>query len=571
MQTSSDLRKKLRSIDGRGYKAYKDIKGNYSFDRFTLIIDHVQGDPFAAPSNMRVKVLQRAAGFPEDTYRGRSREIACRDFLTRAFGKAVKRICKGNRGTGKSGMIAVDSPGQEILRRTSAFIGKDEVELRFVLGLPAFGRKIAGKHAEEMLCRELPEIVKASLFFKALHREDLYRHLETNEDADTLRQMLPEQGLIAFAADGAVLPRRSGIDDRPLTGTEVVPFQSPESMRVGFDLPNTGTVTGMGIRRGITLIVGGGYHGKSTLLQAVELGIYNHIPGDGRELVVSDPAAVKIRAEDGRRIERVNISPFIGNLPYRKETSAFSSEDASGSTSQAANIIESIEAGGKVLLIDEDTSATNFMIRDHRMQELVAKEQEPITPFIDKVRSLYTDYDVSTLLVIGGSGDYFDVADYVVCMREYLPHDVTQEAADIARRYKTERKREGGERFGTITPRIPHKSSFDPSKGKKGVKIQPRGLRHIQFGSHTIDLSGIEQIVDESQTRTIGEAILYSLQFMDENTTLRQVIERITEDIEKKGLDTLLRHPDGNYAYVRGIEIAAAVNRLRTLEVQNRG
>jgi predicted ABC-class ATPase len=568
MLTSNDLQKKLRAIDGRGYKAYKDIKGSYSFERFTLIIDHVQGDPFAAPSNMRVKVPQESADFPGVTYGSRSREIACRDFLTRAFGRAVKRVCRGERGTGKSGLIDVDTPGQEILQRTSAFIGRDEVELRFVLGLPAFGRKIAGRHAEEMLCGELPEIVKASLLFSALDRDSLYRHIETNEDADALRGMLPEKGLIAFVADGAVLPRRSGIDDRPLTGTEVVPFRSPESMRASFDLPNAGMVTGMGIRRGITLIVGGGYHGKSTLLKAIERGIYNHIPGDGREFVVSDPAAVKIRAEDGRRIEQVNISPFIGKLPFRKDTSAFSSEDASGSTSQAANIIECIEAGGQVLLIDEDTSATNFMIRDHRMQELVAKEQEPITPFIDKVRSLCSDHGVSTLLVIGGSGDYFDVADYVVCMRDYLPYDVTKEAADIAERYKSERKREGGEKFGTVTPRIPRKNSFDPSKGKKSVKVQPRGRHWIQFGNHTIDLSGVEQIVDESQTRTIGGAILYALQFMDNTSTLRQVIDRVMEAIEKSGLDALLQHPDGNYAYVRGIEIAAAVNRLRTLVVR---
>ena len=567
MRTSSDLQKKLRSIDGRGYKAYKDIKERYSFDGFTLIIDHVQGDPFAAPSNMRVIVPRETAGFPEDTFKNKSREIACRDFLTRAFKTAVKSICRGGRGTGKSGLIGVDSPGQEVLQRTSAFICSREVELRFVVGLPAFGRKIAGRHAEEMLLNELPEIVRASLLFAALDREALYRHIETNEDADTLRRMLPEKGLIAFVADGAVLPRRSGIDDRPLTGTEVVPFQSPESMRVGFELPNVGSVSGMGVLRGITLIVGGGYHGKSTLLKAVERGIYNHIPGDGREYVVSDPAAVKIRAEDGRRIEKVNISPFISNLPFGQDTAAFSSEDASGSTSQAANIIECIEAGGQVLLIDEDTSATNFMIRDHRMQELVAKEQEPITPFIDKVRSLYRDCDVSTLLVIGGSGDYFDVADHVICMREYLPYDVTKEAAGIAERYKSERKREGGEGFGAATPRIPRKNSFDPSKGKKSVKIQPRGLSHIQFGTHTIDLSGVEQIVDESQTRTIGEAILYSTRFMDEKAALRQVIEQVVENIEKMGLDVLLQHPDGNYAYVRGIEIATAINRLRALKI----
>lgn len=571
MLTSSDLQKKLRSIDGRGYKAYKDIKGKYSFDGFTLIIDHVQGDPFAAPSRMRIAVPQGRAGFPEDSYAGRSREIACRDFLTRAFGKAAKRICKGHRGTGKGGMIGVDTPGQEILNRTSAFISPEEVELRFVLGLPAFGRKIAGKHAEEMLCSEVPEIVSSSLYYSAIDRKALYRHIETNEDADALRAMLSDHELIAFVADGAVLPRRSGIDDRPLTGEKVVPFSSPDGMRLTVKLPNSGEISGMGIKQGITLIVGGGYHGKSTLLKAIERGIYNHIPGDGRELAVTDTGAVKIRAEDGRRIEKVNISPFINNLPFITDTGSFSSDDASGSTSQAAAIIESIEAGANVLLIDEDTSATNFMIRDHRMQELVAKEQEPITPFIDKVRQLYADYGISTVLVIGGSGDYFDVADKVISMREYLPFDVSSEAAEIAAKYRSERKREGGDSFGTIGSRLPVKSSFDPSKGKKKVKVQPRGLHWIEFGSEIIDLSGIEQLVDESQTRTIGEAILYTLRFMDNRHSLRECIDKTMKAIEGKGLDVLLPYPSGNYAEVRKTEIAAAVNRLRALKVRTAG
>ncbi len=568
MDSSDTLRNKLRSLDGRGYKAYKDLEGRYRFEGFVLIIDHVQGDPFAAPSNLRVLVPMERAEFPRDTYTTRSRETALRDFLTRSFHAAARRVAKGHRGTGKGGIIEIDRPGQEILERTSAFVGDTEVEVRFVAGLPAFGRKIAGRHAEEMLLEEIPRIVSESLYFDALDTKSLYRHIETAEDADRLRDMIVGNGLVAFIADGAVLPRRSGIDDRPLKSDHVVHFQPPESLRVSFDLPNAGTVTGMGIRTGITLIVGGGYHGKSTLLNAVELGIYNHIPGDGRELVVTDPKAVKIRAEDGRRVEKVDISPFITNLPFERDTAAFSTEDASGSTSQAANIIEAVQAGGTALLIDEDTSATNFMIRDHRMQELVAKDQEPITPFIDKVRQLYRDYAVSTVLVIGGSGDYFDVADTVVCMREYRPADVTTEAAEIAEKYRSERRREGGDAFGTLNGRAPLKESFDPSKGKKSVKIQPRGIRALQFGTDTIDLSGLEQLVDTSQTRTIGEAILYAIKFMDGTVGLKVCVDKVIEAVREKGLDVLLNRPFGDYAAVRGLEIAAAINRLRTLRAR---
>lgn len=568
MRTKEDLRDTLRRIDGRGYKAYKDIEGVYDFGDFLLHVDRAQGDPFASPSNIRVRVGQKCAGFPSETYRNRSREIALRDFITRAFFSASKKCGKGGRGTGKSGLLAIDRPGQEILERTSVFVDREFVEARLVMGLPAFGRKIAGRHAESMFFAELPQIVKNSLYYENLDREALSRHIECAEDADVLRGRLEEQGLVAFVADGAVLPRASGIDPLPLAGGQVVPFESPGSLKVALDLPNRGTVTGMGISQGVTLIVGGGYHGKSTLLKALEMGVYNHVPGDGRELVVTDPSAVKIRAEDGRRIQKVDISPFINNLPFGQETGSFSTEDASGSTSQAANTVEALEIGARVLLIDEDTSATNFMIRDHRMQELVSKDREPITPFIDKIQQLQRDRGVSTILVIGGSGDYFDVADCVVCMVEYSPVDMTGEARAIAEKHKAERKPEGGEHFGKITKRIPLAGSFDPSKGRKAVKISPKGLETILFGVHPIDLSGIEQIVDTSQTRAIGEAIDYALKFMDGKRNLAEIVDSVLKDIESKGLDVLSRRPAGDFAAFRSWELAAAINRLRTLEVR---
>jgi predicted ABC-class ATPase len=378
MVSAEELRRILLKIDGRGYKAYGDIKGIYQYGEFVLLIDHVQGDPFATPSRFRVRIGRDKAGFPESTYSNKSREVALRDFLTRRFAEASRRFCRGRRGTGKGGVIVIDRPDQEILERTSVLVDGGLIEARFRVGLPAFGRTIAGKIAETMLFKELPEIVRASLSYHLFDEKLLFRHIETSEDADELRKGLKSRGLIGFVADGAVLPRASGVDSRPLGKGRVVPFESPDTLRVEIMLPNRGKITGMGVSRGVTLIVGGGYHGKSTLLRAIELGIYNHVPGDGRELVVSDPSTMKIRAEDGRRIEKVDISPFINNLPFGRDTGAFSTEDASGSTSQAANIIEAVEVGAEVLVMDEDTSATNFMIRDHRMQELVSKDKEPI-------------------------------------------------------------------------------------------------------------------------------------------------------------------------------------------------
>ena len=570
MKTQDDLRRILLGFDGRGYKAYKDIQGTYQFHDFTLIIDQVQGDPFAEPSRIRVRVDQTLAGFPKETYGGSSREIGLRDYLTRQFHQAIRKISQSKpRGTGKSGLMEIEVPGQEILLRTSCLVNHRFVEVRFKIGLPARGRTILGKQAVEMFFRELPEIVAASLFFKRLDSRLLYRHIETNEDQDALRRMLKPKKLIAFVADGSCLPRLSGVDDRPLEKGPVL-FSSPESLRHSFTLPNGGEVTGMGLPEGVTLIVGGGYHGKSTLLEALQRSVYNHIPGDGRELCATVLEAAKIRAEDGRNIEKVDISPFIGNLPFGKDTTSFSTPNASGSTSQAANIIEMLEVGAAVLLIDEDTSATNFMIRDHRMQLLVSKEKEPITPLIDKIRLLYSEKGVSSVVVVGGSGDYLEVADTVLAMDEYVPREVTTEAMRIVAEVKTERKGEGGSSFGNVQDRVPVAESIDASRGKRKVRIRIFGTKEIGFGNYTIDLTALEQLVSSSQVRAVADALIYGrVRYINGQRSLGEIVELIQRDIAEEGLDVLSKHRLGHYALPRKLEIAAVLNRLRSLKVKS--
>lgn len=574
MNTQDDLRRTLQRIDGRGYKAYKDIQGHYRFPQFTLFVDYVQGDPFAAPSRLRLQVPQNIARYPAELFANDSRRLGLESYLALSFQVACRTVA-GKSGSGKSGLIQIDAPGQEILERTALTVTAEYVEARFVVGLPAQGRRVLGRTASAMLCDDLPRLVAAALLYQSNCRncrnrpEIIRRFVETSEDADALRNQLRAHGLVAFVADGAILPRRSGVDDRPLASNSVVTFQSPDTLRVSFDLPNRGPVSGMGIPAGVTLIVGGGFHGKSTLLNALEQGIYNHRPGDGRELVVTDKGAVKIRAEDGRYVVGVNISPFINNLPYGQDTDTFSSDNASGSTSQAANIIEALELGASVLLIDEDTAATNFMIRDQRMQALIAKAKEPITPFIDKVRQLYEEYGVSTILVIGGSGDYFEVADLVIAMDEYVPHDVTTAAQDIAQQHQQERQREGGTTFGTLTTRIPMPNSLDPSKGRRDVSVKTRGLRTVQFGEETIDLSAAAQLVDDSQTRALAAALVYGWEkYMDGKRTLAGILGLIMTDIEQHGLDILDKRKMGDWAAFRIFELGAALNRLRTLRVK---
>lgn len=567
MRSADRLRTELHRLDGQGYKSYKDIKGAYAVGDFLLFIDYVQGDPYAAPSQVRVEIPVAVAGFPDWSRSNPVRCVALADFLARAFHVAIGKKGKPDRGSGNSGLITIEAPAQEVLERTAVIIHDDRIEVRFRVGLPAHGRRILGRQAAELLLDDVPAIVEASLRFAVLDAQVLRAHVESVEDQRVLRDALGTRGLVAFIGDGSRLPRRSGVDPRPLEG-RVVPFESAPSFAVEVELPNRGVVRGLGVPEGVTLIVGGGYHGKSTVLKAIELGIYDHVPGDGRELVAARPDAVKIRAEDGRRVEHVDISPFIKNLPFGSDTTRFSSDDASGSTSQATNIMEALEVGAGVLLMDEDTSATNFMIRDHRMQALVAKDKEPITPYIDNVRQLYDEKGVSSVIVVGGAGDYFDVADTVIMMDEYRPRDVTAEAKAIAARYAQLRRKEGGEAFGAAPSRFPLPGSIDPSRGKRPVKIDVHDRRAIRFGVWDIDLAALEQLVETSQTRTIGRALhLLKERYLDGGVTLADALDRLEGDVNREGLDVLAEGRDGGLARVRRFEVAAALNRLRSLKV----
>jgi predicted ABC-class ATPase len=511
--------------------------------------------------------------------------MALEDFLARRIKEAMNRTTQKHRGTGKSGLIGVDSGDQEVLERTAVVITNEWVEARLHVGLPARGRRVLGRQAQEMLCKEIPNVVKQGLIWENLPQEEGIQFVECIENQEHIRSQLDSLNLVGFIRDSSILPRESGASDLPLGKKEAIPFESCDSLQIEIELPNPisgdsgdrRSISGLGIPKGVTLIVGGGYHGKSTLLRALERGVYPHIPGDGREYVVTSHDTVKIRAEDGRRVEQVDISPFISDLPYGRSTKAFSTDDASGSTSQAANIIEAIEVGAKVLLLDEDTSATNFMVRDARMQALVHKKHEPITPFLDRVREIYDLHDVSTILVMGGSGDYFDVADTVIMMRDYLPHDVTDSAKNVASQHKTLRQVETTFPFPEKCERIPLSGSFDPSRGKRKIKIQAKSKKHIAFGRANIDLQDIEQLVDVSQTRAVGYSIhLATERFMDGKSTLNLVLNSLEQFFDSHGLDELdpfhrkERHP-GDFARPRRYEIAAAINRLRTVHMKQKG
>ena len=563
MKSSAELKKDILAIDHRGYPGYKGLRGRYQFKDHVLSIDHVQGDPFASPSHLSVLVDGHKAGFPKDYYQDDISRITLQDHLTRCFGKALAPFSFKAKGSGKSGLLSVSHCGQQVLERTACEVSADgSVTVRFEAGFPANGRSVNAGELVKMLFQFVPEAAQIALFYNRLNKNALKAAIELARDQQFIREHLSEQGLAAFLADGSVLPRESGISDRPMKGA--VPFQSPAACKVTVTLPYHGPVTGIGIKKGITLFVGGGYHGKSTILQALEMGVYNHISGDGREYVITDPSAWKLRAEDGRSISHTDISPFINHLPNKKDTVHFSTEYASGSTSQAENLMEAVESGSKLLLIDEDTSATNFMIRDELMQKVICREEEPITPFIERSRSMYDDLGVSSIIVAGSSGSFFGIADTIIQMKEYVPYDITERAREAAASYPALKQQE----------HFPVSDNMRAPKANQALKKDPRlkmktmGTNEMLLAKDAIELRYLEQLIDPEQTNALAYALKYlELNRMNGSRTVPQLLDDIEALTASKGLSALYdkEYVRSGLAMPRRQEIAACLNRYRKL------
>ena len=556
--SDQDLIDRFHEIDGRNYGQYKSVVGDYDYGDFTLHIDRVQSDPYAPPSQLRATASPVKMGIPEDLLDTREKRVAVADFLAREFAK----------NSSKTPEIRIARCGQEILERSYASVDKTAVEVRFQCQFPARGRTIMGRSMARLADVDIPYTVMDTFDFvsedAAQHLANLRRHVETYVDYQALQAALADNGWIGFVANESVLARRSGISDYPMD--EAVRFNSPGSLEQTVTLPHAGEVKGMALKPGITVIVGGGYHGKSTLLNALQRGVYAHVPGDGRELVAIVPSAVKVRAEDGRAVTSVDVSAFINDLPGGADTAAFSTENASGSTSQAASIVEAVEVGCPVLLVDEDTSATNLMIRDERMRALVADEKEPITPFVDRIGGL-ARAGVSTILVMGGSVDYLDVADLVLMMDSYVAHDVTQKAREVVEAQPRERM--DVEDFPAVKQRV-----MLPLKAHGGkAKTKSKGLDSISLDRQDIDVSNVEQIVDGGQTEAIAWAIRALTDgeratAFDGETTLAQALEALDAIIEQHGLDGL-GGPEKSAFMVRPrmVDLAAALNRYRSIRI----
>lgn len=580
MKNSEELRQQLRSINRKSYPAYKGLKGLYHFGNYILSIDHVQGDPFASPSHISIQISHRDAGFPVEYYKDTLTGTTLCDYLTRQFEKQVSQYSFRAKGSGKSGLLTVSHCGQEILSRTACEITEKGITARFFVGFPANGRTINATELEKILFDFLPVCIQKSFFYSSLNAKELQNYIELVEDQEFIRQTLPAKNLCAFIADGSILPRESGISSRPMKAS--VPFTSPDSLRISINLPHKGKITGMGIPKGITLIVGGGYHGKSTLLNALELGVYNHIPGDGREYVITDATAVKLRSEDGRFIKDVDISMFINDLPNKKDTRCFSTLDASGSTSQAAGIVESMEAGSHLFLLDEDTSATNFMVRDAFMQQVIQREKEPITPFLERAEDLYKKAGISTILVAGSSGAFFHIADTIIQMDNYVPKDITASVKKLCSQYPlpavsvTDFQLPHSHRImsrpAESSKHLRHNSrgNHSDSGAAKPERLKTRisGTDGFSLGRQEIDLRYTEQLIDAEQTAALGLLLKYAVEHLaDGRRTLPEIVQFLWKNLSLHGLSFFTENQkiSCGYATPRIQEIYACLNRYRGL------
>lgn len=562
MYTSTQLRQQLSSINRKSYPAYKSLKGVYRFPDYLLSIDHVQGDPFASPSHVSLYLPKQKGAFPEFCFRSLVTRIALQDLLTRKFEEQISAYSFRAKGSGKSGLISITRCGQEVLERTACEINDKEIIIRFTVGFPANGRTINAPELEKILFDFLPICVRKSLYYKNLPEGIVEQTVFLAEDQEYIRQELSKRNLAAFVADRSILPRQSGVSQKPMKNS--IPFLSPESLRIEMNLPHKGRIQGMGIPKGITLIAGGGYHGKSTLLNALEKGVYNHISGDGREYVITDSSALKLRSEDGRFIKDVDISLFINDLPNKKDTHCFSTLDASGSTSQAAGIIEGMEAGTKLLLLDEDTSATNFMVRDTFMQEVISREKEPITPFLERARDLYEKAGISTILVAGSSGSFFHIADTVIQMDSYRVLDITKKVKDLCRKYPLT----SASVPAFVMPKFNRTMTAPPLKGDgyKDLKLKVHGKDSFSLGKELVDLRYIEQIADPEQTAALGQILKYAREnLIDNKKNLSQIISLIEKKLAEKGLAGICSssYTPCGLAMPRKQEIYSCFNRYR--------
>lgn len=569
-----DFIERLGGLDGLPYQDYQDLRNEtFRLPQGLLRFVHIQGSPGAFPASVCHLVLKTTdLAIDDRCFANPSRRVAAEDYFLRVFGNGVMAHARQNRGAQGSGSFQPLFLPPQVLERNVVRLNRTQLRIAFHISLPgSHDNKILGRQAVQMFTQELLAVVEA-VAAAAAKRKTIKRHCDVVEDMCYLQARLAQLGLVAFIGDGAILPRQSGLSQAPLKKNAIA-FHAPDSMAVEVELPNAGRLRGLGIQPGVNVMIGGGFHGKSTVLDALAKGVYPHIPGDGRERVATHPEALFICAEEGRSVHDLNISGFIDNLPGNVDAARFRTNNASGSTSQAAAIVEAVLAGAKLLLIDEDSSATNFLIKDRNMRRLVP--EDTITPLFDRVRELYHRFDVSTLIVVGGSSDYLGVAEHVLAMRYYLPENVTDQLRHLVLPEPTPPENplvmEDNRRVTA--------ANFDPCYRVERlnktlpVRIKPLRLQEniLEYGDEQLDLTKLIALVDPHQTVAVGYALLLAREEIKKRPiSPTQIAEIVCRWIEQKGLNTLCRKQSKPlfFARPRRLELAGAINRLRSLKVK---
>ncbi|MDA0841141.1 MAG: ABC-ATPase domain-containing protein [Planctomycetota bacterium] len=561
------LAQRIAFIDGLGFGAFKEIVGGWRFEHFEVFVTHLPSDHHGPPADFVLWIHPTEIGIPEDFWNTRLRRIAAADFYLRRFLSKLGEQPAGCRGSGIGGLIDTDRPGQTVEERNACCFDGDAIELRLKVGLPSAGMIILGDQLAGVF-NLLEETVGATFLPEKTALDALNTHLQTVERQEHLRAALRERQLIAFVGNGSVLPRAGGRSDKPLHAEHLRSFESPEHLALEFELPGLGIVKGLGIPQGVTVVTGGPYHGKSTLLSAIEEGIKNHIPGDGRELLVSDPCAIRTEAEEGRIIQQVDLSPFLHNLPSHVDLFQFNSEYASGSTSQAANIIEALNAGVRLLLIDEDRAATNLMFADEGMRELLKSDELTLTSYLERARELFDHAGVSSIIVAGSSSRYFSIADYVLKMEDYQCLDVTREARQIA------------EKWHPVIPtppeplrlsrRIPLEPEVDLYRKRRYVDCHTDLRGFVTLEGHELDLSRLPCVKQPGHLTAAALAAAHLMkESMDGTISVCEMLDALETELDQTGL--LLLDPFRKHFLSRPtrFQICAAINRLRVLKFEH--
>jgi predicted ABC-class ATPase len=557
----------LSGIDGAEFSEYIKLAGDFDFSRYVLKINQVPREGDGRSTLILVRVPQIIAGFPPSLFGTPVRRTALEDFLTRKISARIDALTRYDAEGISRRRMFIACPGQKILPRSSLVVTEEYIEARIYMDLPVQRGRITGDAAKEVFFDDLPAIVNSTLVYCNLDASEVGDFINLMEDADQVRQLLPTRGWVGFVTDGALLARAGGTDLPDYD--QMVPLSVADDLAVSLDVPNAGTVRGFGVPNGVTVILGEVHSGRVDLIRALSTGIYNHIPGDGREMVITVPDAVYVAVEPGRSVQRVDISAFFPEYIGTKDVKQFSSSHAEPCAAQAASTVEALEAGARVLILDESDSAPEFLALDTRVAGLLPGAEKRATPLAMRARKIADELGVS--IVIGGSAavaEFIPVADTVLRVDGFKVSDVTKEAKTVAIQTHSSKAKASDVSGMVEKNRWVVPSSIDPSAGRFDACVDAKDTHSLTFGRSSINLRGIRQLADIYQTRTIGRILYYAkLRYMDEPRPIREILDLIDRDLSTEGLESLTRDLRGDLARPRRYEIAAALNRLDSLRI----